>query len=126
MSDFRSIRPKAVAVKPSSAVTRKRPFGGIEKRRGIRMNSQVRVAVEWVSGGEVRRGEAKTRVVGPYGCLVVLSQRLDVDQHVQVTNLASSQSNPAVVVWRGNERLEGWEFGIELINPEMNFWGLDL
>jgi hypothetical protein len=90
------------------------------------MNSQVRVRVEWDSGGELLRGEAHTRVVGPYGCLVVLSQHLNVDQRIQVTNLVSSQSNPAVVVWRGNERAEGWELGIELINPEMNFWGIDL
>jgi hypothetical protein len=90
------------------------------------MNSQVRVAVEWDSGGQRRRGEAHTRIVGPYGCLVVLPQNLDVDQHIQVTNLLSSRSNEGVVVWRGNERAEGWELGIELINPEMNFWGLDL
>jgi hypothetical protein len=57
---------------------------------------------------------------------VVLQQHLEIDQHVQVINLASSQANPAVIVWRGHERAEGWELGIELIDPEMNFWGLDL
>ena len=60
------------------------------------------------------------------GCLVVLSQHLAVDQAIHVTNLVSKHSNAAVIVWRGNERAEGWEFGIELINPEMDFWGLDL
>ena len=35
--------------------------------RGVRVNSQVPVAVEWNSGGELLRGEAQTRVVGPYG-----------------------------------------------------------
>ena len=84
------------------------------------------MAVEWDSGGQLRRGEAHTRIVGPYGCMVVMSQHLDVDQRIQVTNMVSSQSNPAVVVWRGKERAEGWELGIELINPQMNFWGLDL
>jgi hypothetical protein len=99
---------------------------GPEKRRGVRVNSRVPVAVEWHAEGELRRGEAQTRVVGPYGCLVVLSQNLQVDQRIQVTNLVSSQASPAVIVWRGHERAEGWELGIELINPEMNFWGLDL
>ena len=99
---------------------------GLEKRRGVRVNSRVPVAVEWDAGGETRRGEAQTRVVGPYGCLVVLPQNLEVDQRIQVTNLVSRQANPAVIVWRGNERAEGWELGIELINPEMGFWGLDL
>jgi hypothetical protein len=101
-------------------------LGGVEKRRGVRVNSQVRVAVEWDCGGTQNRKEAHTRVVGPYGCLVVLQQDLEVKQHIQVTNLASSQTNLAVVVWRGNQRAEGWELGIELINPQMNFWGLDL
>jgi hypothetical protein len=101
-------------------------LSGPEKRRGVRVNSCVPVAVEWDAGGEVRRGEAQTRVVGPYGCLVVLSQNLQVDQRIQITNLVSRQANPAVIVWRGHERAEGWELGIELINPEMGFWGLDL
>jgi hypothetical protein len=101
-------------------------LSGPEKRRGVRVNSRVPIAVEWNAGGEVRRGEAQTRVVGPYGCLVVLPQNLDVDQRIRVTNLVSSQASPAVIVWRGHERAEGWELGIELIDPEMGFWGLDL
>src|ERR1019366_6386266 len=99
---------------------------GLEKRRGVRVNSRVPVAVEWDAGGETRRGEAQTRVVGPYGCLMVLPQNLEIDQRIQVINLVNRQANPAIIVWRGHERAEGWELGIELINPEMGFWGLDL
>ena len=69
--------------------------------------------------------KAKTRIIGPYGCLVVLPQSLEINQQVRVTNLVSSQANEAVVVWRGHHRAEGWELGIELINPEMDFWGLE-
>ena len=126
MSDFRTVRAKPVPLKTGIRGVRTSPLGGVEKRRGTRMNSQVRVAVEWNSGGTQIRGEAHTRVVGPYGCLVVLQQGLDVNQQIQVTNLASSLTNQAVVVWRGNQRPEGWELGIEFINPQMNFWGLDL
>jgi len=100
--------------------------GGVEKRRGVRVNSQVPIAVEWDACGETRRGKAQTRVVGPYGCLALLPQNLEIDQHLQVTNLVNHQANPAVIVWRGHERTEGWELGIELINPQMGFWGLDL
>lgn len=126
MSNFRTVRAKSVPLKSGAREARTSPLSGVEKRRGIRMNSQVRVAVEWNSDGTQIRGEAHTRVVGPYGCLVVLQQGLDVNQKIQVTNLASSQTNQGVVVWRGTERAEGWELGIELINPQMNFWGLDL
>jgi hypothetical protein len=98
-----------------------------EKRRGVRLNSCVPVAIEWESSAGGRCAErAQTRVVGPYGCLVVLSDDLALSQEVQVTNLASERSNRAVVVWRGHQRAEGWELGIALIQPEMDFWGLEL
>jgi hypothetical protein len=101
-------------------------LSGPEKRRGVRLNSRVPIAVEWDAEGEVHRGEAKTRVIGPYGCLAVFSQDLQLEQRVQVINLVSKQANPAVIVWRGHEGTEGWELGIELINPVMGFWGIDL
>lgn len=99
---------------------------GTEKRRGVRLNSRVPIALEWDSGGETRHGEAQTRVIGTYGCLAVIRDDIKLDQRVELTNLASSQSNPAVVVWRGSKRPEGWEVGIELINPGIDFWGLEL
>jgi hypothetical protein len=101
-------------------------ISGREKRRGVRLNSRVPIAVEWDAGGQMHRGETKTRVVGPYGCLTVLAQDLQVDQRIQVVNLVSSKVLPAVIVWRGHQGAEGWELGIELINPDMGFWGLDL
>ncbi len=53
-------------------------------------------------------------------------QDLQVDQRISVINLVSSKASPAVIVWRGHEGAEGWELGIELINPDMGFWGVDL
>jgi hypothetical protein len=126
MSEFRAKHAQPVPGRFSNSTAKTGILSGREKRRGVRVNSRVPVAVEWDSGGELRRGEAQTRVVGPYGCMMVLQQGLDVEQQLKVTNLVNRQSNPAVVVWRGNQRAEGWEIGVELINPEMNFWGLDL
>ncbi len=98
-----------------------------DRRRGVRVNSCVPVVLEWEGeSGATLHEEAHTRVVGPYGCLVVTSRSFDLEQRIRLTNLATRQSNPAVVVWKGNERAEGWEFGIELINPEMGFWGVEL
>jgi len=98
------------------------------KRRGIRLNSRVPVAVEWQKGDTTPacREEAFTRVVGPYGCLVVLRASLELEQALKIVNLATSASNSAVIVWKGNERPDGWELGIELIHPAMDFWGLEL
>jgi hypothetical protein len=58
--------------------------------------------------------------------MVILPMNLEVSQTIQLTNMVSKQTNSARVVWRGVERAEGWELGIELINPQMGFWELDL
>jgi hypothetical protein len=98
-----------------------------EKRRGRRMNSRVQVKLEWESEGGKRHSlETNTRIVNPYGCMVVLSDSLQLEQRLALTNLATQASNAAVVVWKGNEYPEGREYGIELVAPDMDFWGLEL
>ena len=132
MTDFRTKRTQRLPRKHAALgkgllpIVDVNPFAEREKRRGVRLNSRVPIAVQWDSGGELLRKETQTRVVGPYGCLVVLPQNLEIKQKIQVTNLVSHETNLAVVVWRGLERSEGWELGIELINPQMGFWGLEL
>ena len=98
-----------------------------EKRRGRRMNSRVQIRLEWdTEEGKRESLQAVTRIVNPYGCMVVLTNSLDVEQRVALTNVATQASNAAVVVWKGNEQPEGWEYGVELIAPDMDFWGLEL
>jgi len=126
MTDFRTTHASRIPGRNANTVKKTSSVNASEKRRGVRVNSRVPVEVEWDVGGEVRRGEAQTRVVGPYGCLVMLPQSLELRQPIRLTNLVSKQSNPAVVVWRGHERAEGWELGIELTNPQMDFWGFEL
>ncbi|PYU24069.1 MAG: hypothetical protein DMG32_14820 [Acidobacteria bacterium] len=99
-----------------------------QKRRGIRLNSRIPVAIEWQKDEAMAacREEAFTRVVGPYGCLVVIRASLELEQALRIVNLATSESNSAITVWKGHERPDGWEWGIELIHPTMDFWGLEL
>jgi len=98
-----------------------------EKRRGRRMNSRVPVRLEWDDhGGKRVSAEAHTRIVNPYGCMVVLQHSLGLEQRVALTNLANHSSNAAIVVCKGTSRPDGWEYGVELVAPEMDFWGLEL
>jgi hypothetical protein len=128
MTDFRAKRAPSIPGRSIHPVANAKVslLTGREKRRGVRVNSRVPIAVEWSTGGESLRKEAQTRVVGPYGCMAVVSMNLEVAQTVRLTNMVSKQTNSGVVVWRGHERAEGWELGIELINPQMGFWGVDL
>jgi hypothetical protein len=98
-----------------------------KKRRGRRMNSRVPIRLEWqVESGKRQSVETKTRIVNPYGCMVVLPDSLEIEQRLALTNLATEASNAAVIVWKGNEQPEGWEYGVELIAPDMDFWGIEL
>lgn len=98
-----------------------------ERRRGRRMNSRVPVRLEWDNASGTRiRFDAHTRIVNPYGCMIVLPNSLALEQRIALTNLANNSSNAAVIVWKGHSRPDGWEYGVELIAPEMDFWGLEL
>ncbi|MFZ0820448.1 MAG: hypothetical protein WAM91_10285 [Candidatus Acidiferrales bacterium] len=96
------------------------------KRRGVRVNSRVPVELVWKGEGDQTRLDVHTRVVGPYGCMAVIPKEFGVEQQLEITNRANLRSNPGVIVWKGKQRVEGWEYGIELIEPEMDFWGLEL
>lgn len=128
MTALRPKRAPGIPAKTIQPVANARPLTpvGREKRRGERVNSRIPIAVEWSAGGQVVRREAQTRVVGPYGCMAIMPTELQVRQSIQLTNMVSGQMNSAVVVWRGQQHLEGWELGIELLNPQMGFWEIEL
>jgi len=64
MTDFRAKRAPSIPGRSIHPVANAKPSSliGIEKRRGVRLNSRVPVAVEWDAGGESLRKEAQTRV----------------------------------------------------------------
>src|ERR1035437_6370242 len=97
MVEFRARRAPAIPGRVHTTVEESIRLTGREKRRGVRLNSRVPVSVEWTAEGEQLRGETQTRVVGPYGCLLMLHQNLQVRQQIQLTNLVSKQSNPGVI-----------------------------
>jgi hypothetical protein len=91
------------------------------------MNSRVPVIIEWKdAAGEETRLEAFTRIVSPYGCLLVLPRNLPLGQPLEIWNLATRENISASVVSKGLEQPEGWELGIKLLSPPADFWGLDL
>jgi hypothetical protein len=110
-------------------VTVKLPDGRFkDKRRGQRMNSRVPVRLEWdLPSGKRVKTDTHTRVVNPYGCMVILEHDLPLEHRIALTNLPMNTSNAAVVVWKSDQRPEGgWEYGVELVAPAMDFWGMEL
>jgi hypothetical protein len=97
------------------------------KRRGPRMNSRVPVIIEWDGRiGPLHFESGFTRVVNNYGCLLVSPKEIDLQQRVRLTNLSTRQAANAVVVWKGAQRPDGWELGVELVAAELDFWGVDI
>jgi len=90
-----------------------------------RVNSRVAVAVEWSEAGQNLRAEGYTVDIGPKGCLAVVPQGFTVGQRLRLVNLINQISCEAVLVWRGHEGRKGWELGLELQEPPLDFWGLD-
>lgn len=98
-----------------------------EKRRGVRLNSRVPVTIEGQdAAGAVFREDAFTRIVGSYGCMVVLRQDLLLQQPVRLLNKVTGSAAAGVIVWRSPARPDGYELGIELKEPPPDFWGLEL
>jgi hypothetical protein len=97
------------------------------QRRGPRINSRVPVTVEWTGGGGPLRVETGfTRVVNTYGCLLASPEEIELGQQVRLSNLATHRAADALVVWKGTQRPDGWDIGMELVGADLDFWGIDL
>jgi hypothetical protein len=95
-------------------------------RSGKRVNSRIAIRIEWRGNGETLGREGYTLDVSHNGCLAVIPQNLMLDQRVRLINLAGKQTVEAVIVWKGQERGDGWELGIKLLDPHPDFWGLEI
>ena len=85
-----------------------------QKRRGPRMNSRVPVTIEWNgSVGPVHKESTVTRVINNYGCLLVSPKEINLQERLRLTNLSTRQAADAVVVWKGSQRPDGWDLGLE-------------
>jgi hypothetical protein len=97
------------------------------KRRAARMNSRVPVAIEWNGrAGPAHFESGFTRVVNCYGCLLVSPKEIDLQQRLRLTNLSTHHETSAVVVWKGEQRPDGWELGVELVSTDLDFWGVEI
>jgi len=96
-----------------------------EIRAGVRVNSRVNIAVEWTETGRALRAEGYTLDISPKGCLAVVPQGFAVGQRMRIINLINGNTCDAVLIWRGHEGRKGWELGLELQEPSLDFWELD-
>jgi hypothetical protein len=98
-----------------------------QKRRGLRVNSRVPVTIEWNgSAGPLNFEPGFTRVVNSHGCLLVSPREMEMQQRLRLTNVATRELADGVVVWKGSQRPDGWELGVELVGAKLDFWGVEI
>jgi hypothetical protein len=65
-------------------------------------------------------------VVNNYGCLLVSPKEINAQQRLRLINLSTRQSAHGIVVWKGTQRPDGWDLGVELVGANLDFWGVEL
>ncbi len=97
------------------------------KRRGPRMNARVPVTIQWdENAGALGSGPGHTRVVNNYGCLLVSPKEINAQQQLRLINVSTRQTAQGIVVWKGTQRPDGWDLGVELVGANLDFWGVEL
>jgi hypothetical protein len=94
-------------------------------RAGARVNSRVRVLLEWNESGNSHTVEGYTVDISPKGCLAVAPQGFAVGQKLKLRNASNHKESDATLTWRGHEGRTGWELGLELVHPPADFWGVE-
>jgi len=93
-------------------------------RAGARVNSRVRVLLEWSEAGNTHTAEGYTVDISPKGCLAIAPQGIAVGQKLKLRNVSNHKESDATLIWRGHEGRTGWELGLELVHPPVDFWGV--
>jgi len=94
-------------------------------RAGARVNSRVRVVLEWNEAGSTHTVEGYTVDISPKGCLAIAPQGFAVGQKLKLKNTINEKVADATLIWRGHEGRTGWELGLELAHPAADFWGVE-
>jgi hypothetical protein len=95
-------------------------------RAGARVNSRVRLTLEWHESGSTHTAEGYTVDISPKGCLAIAPQGFAVGQKLKLKNSSNQKESEATLIWRGHEGRTGWELGLELVHPPADFWGVEL
>ena len=87
---------------------------------------RLRVIVAGKDRNRKRFREAcETIVINAHGALLVLSQSLDDDAQLVVTNPFTQEEQESRVVYLGDDSGKGQRVGIEFLTPAPHFWGME-
>ena len=94
-------------------------------RAGSRVNSRVKLELEWKEGGTTHKVEGYTVDISPKGCLAIVPQGFAVGQKLRLKNKNNQKETEVQLTWKGHQGRTGWELGLELVDPPADFWGVE-
>lgn len=84
-----------------------------------RVDSKVKLLVEYEEGQAPQRANAVTVDISGSGCKAVVGADLHLHQRVKLIHAETGRKADAQVVWRGHE---AWDAGFALERPDPAFW----
>lgn len=101
-----------------------KPVTGEDRRRSPRVLLEIPVMVIWTDGrGEHHTERATTKIVNAYGAMLFLMNPMVVGMELEIHNVTTLAKIEVRVVWVGDPRPDGGqEIGVELGNPDPDFW----
>jgi len=96
------------------------------KRRSERVLLRIPIQVKGTGeDGKPFSEKTHTVIINRHGARIASKNSLQPEAHITITNLQNMMSCPFRVVGRTGKSLgEGPEWGVECLEPEVNFWGI--
>ncbi len=103
------------------------PKADERQRRSERVLLRIPIEVEGTGpDGQPFKVQTFTLVINRHGARVSLKHLIRPDDRLTIRNLQTKMACPFRVVGRTSDSLgEGPEWGVECLEPEVNFWGID-
>lgn len=94
-----------------------------DRRRSPRILLEIPVVVRWTDkSGQSHMEMSSTKVVNAYGALLTLKNPVSIGLELELVNATTQGMAKARVVWVGDLFPEGMLVGIELGEPDPDFW----
>ncbi len=103
-------------------------FPPVQRRRSQRILWRAPILITWTDpSGRPRSQAGETEIVNAHGALIRLPATLPVAEYLQVVHARTNESSWARVVWRDPMSSgAGVHVGIELEQPNEDFWGIHI
>jgi hypothetical protein len=96
-----------------------------KKRRSDRISVQLPIIISGVDVlGENFAESARTVVIARYGAKILCQRKLTPQLEITIRCLMTDEDSDARIVGRVREGDEGIYYGIELLEPDVNLWGV--